>query len=134
AGGWLLWGPGHNAGEPLLGNPIAAVLYPGKVLYAWLPYAWAARLYVIAHTSLAFCGLLALGRSLGLSWAGSCLGGSSYAFGAPVLYLYTSPIRLVSSAWVPWGFCAIDRLLRRGRRRGGAELAAVLAMQVLGGG
>ena len=41
AGRWPLWDPGHNGGEPLLGNPMAAVLYPGKVLYAWLPYAWA---------------------------------------------------------------------------------------------
>src|SRR5262249_21174029 len=83
AGRWPLWDPGHNGGEPLLGNPMAAVLYPGKVLYAWLPYAWAARLYVIAHTILAFAGMLALGRSCSISWAGSYLGGLSYAFGAP---------------------------------------------------
>jgi hypothetical protein len=133
AGRWPLWDPGHNAGEPLLGNPIAAVLYPGKVLYAWLPYAWAARLYVIGHTILAFFGLLALGRSVGLSWAGSSLGGSSYAFGAPILLQYGNPCFLVGAAWIPWGLCALDRLLRQGRRRGVAELAAVLALQVLGG-
>src|SRR3954465_11459539 len=50
AGRWPLWDPGQNAGSPMLGNPMAAVLYPGKVLYALLPYAWGARLYVIAHT------------------------------------------------------------------------------------
>ena len=133
AGRWPLWDPGHNGGEPLLGNPMCAVLYPGKVLYRLLPYAWAARVYVIAHTILAFLGLLVLGRSLGVSWAGSCLGGLSYAFGAPVLFLYSNPIRLVGAAWVPWGLCAIDRLLRQGQRRAGAELAAVLALQVLGG-
>ena len=38
---------------PLLGNPTAAVLYPGKLLYAALPYPWAARLYIVAHTLLA---------------------------------------------------------------------------------
>ena len=48
--------PGQNGGAPLLGNPMAAVLYPGKVLYAVLPYAWAARVYVIAHTIIAFLG------------------------------------------------------------------------------
>src|SRR5262249_8579997 len=120
-------------GQPLLGDPMAAVLYPGKVLYAWLPHAWAARLYVIAHTILAFLGLLALARSCGVSWAGACLGGLSYAFGAPVLLLYGNPLLLVGAAWTPWGLCAIDRLLRQGRRRGVAELAVVLALQVLGG-
>jgi hypothetical protein len=133
AGRWPLWDPGHNAGEPLLGNPMAAVLYPGKVMYALLPYAWAARLYVIAHTLLAFLGMLVLGRSCGVSGVGSCLGGLSYAFGAPILFLYSDPLRLVGAAWVPWGLCAIDRLLRQGHRRGLAELAAVLALQVLGG-
>jgi hypothetical protein len=141
AGRWPLWDPGHNGGEPLLGNPIAAVLYPGKVLYAWLPYAWAARLYVIAHTTLAFVGMLVLGRSLGVSGVGSCLGGLSYAFGAPALLLYSNTIHLVGAAWIPWGLCAIDRLLRvragsgdpRTARRGVAGLAAVLAMQMLGG-
>ena len=133
AGRWPLWDPGHNGGEPLLGNPMAAVLYPGKVLYALLPYPWAVRLYVIAHTLVAFFGMLVLGRSCGVTWVGSCLGGLSYAFGAPVLFLYSNPIRLVSAAWVPWGLCAIDRLLRLGRRRAVAELAAILALQVLGG-
>ena len=41
-----LWDPGHNGGETLLGNPMCALFYPGKVLYALLPYAWAARFYV----------------------------------------------------------------------------------------
>src|SRR5579883_3657818 len=145
AGRWPLWDPGHNGGEPLLGNPIAAVLYPAKALYAWLPYAWAARLYVIGHIVLAFFGVLALGRSLGVSWEGSYLGGLSYAFGAPILLQSGNPCFLVGAAWIPWAFCAIDRLLRprtatprvpgdpRPTRWGVAELAAVLALQVLGG-
>src|SRR5271156_593760 len=47
AGHWPLWEPEENAGVPLLGNPSAAVLYPGKVLYGVLSYPWAARLYVV---------------------------------------------------------------------------------------
>jgi len=133
AGRWPMWNPGQNGGEPLLGNPMAAVLYPGKAIYALLPYAWAARIYVIAHTIIAFFGLLALARSFGVSQEGSCLGGLSYAFGGPVLCLYSNVIYLVGAAWIPWGLRATDRLLRRRRRSGLAELAAVLALQVLGG-
>ncbi len=133
AGRWPLWDPGHNGGMPLLGDPMAAVLYPGKALYAVLPYAWATRLYMIAHTIIAFLGMLILGRSCGISPTGSCLAGLSYAFGAPILLLYSSVIFVVGAAWIPWGLCAIDRLVRHGRRRGAAELAAVLALQVLDG-
>ena len=41
-GRWPLWEPEENAGMPLLGNPTAAVLYPGKLVFAVLPYAWGA--------------------------------------------------------------------------------------------
>jgi hypothetical protein len=133
AGRWPLWSPGVNGGVPLLGNPAAAVLYPGKVIYALLPYAWGARLYVVAHVIIALLGAVALGRSLGVSRTGSFLGGLGYAFGGPVLFQYSNVIFLVGAAWVPWGLRAIDRLLRQGRRPAGVELAAVLALQVLGG-
>ena len=106
---------------------MAAVFYPGKVLYALFPYPWAARLYVIAHTPIAFLGTMADARSFGLSWVGSCLGGLSYAFGAPVLLLNWNVIFLVGAAWIPWGLHAIDGLLRHGRPQGAAELALVLA-------
>src|SRR6516225_1802325 len=54
AGRLPLWMPEENGGMPLLGNPTAAVLYPAKLIYAALPYPWAARAYVIAHVALAF--------------------------------------------------------------------------------
>src|SRR5207253_3864562 len=80
AGRWPLWEPEENAGMPLLGNPTAAVLYPGKVIYAALPYAWAARSYVVAHTALAFVAMLVLMRSWRTSWIGSAISGLAYAF------------------------------------------------------
>jgi hypothetical protein len=133
AGRLPLWDPGQNGGEPMLGNPIAAVLYPGKVLHVLPSYAWGARLYVIAHTIIALLGLLALGRSCGVSWVGSFLGGLSYAFGAPVLFLYCNVVFKVGAAWIPWGLSAIDHLLRRRGRGGAGGVAAVLTLQVLGG-
>ena len=73
-GRWPLWEPEENAGMPLLGNPAAAVLYPGKLVFAVLPYAWAARIYIVMHTALAFAAMLVLLRSWGISWSGSGLG------------------------------------------------------------
>src|SRR5271166_609833 len=55
---WPLWETEENAGMPLLGNPTAAVLYPGKLVFALLPYAWGARVYVVSHTALAFLSML----------------------------------------------------------------------------
>jgi hypothetical protein len=133
AGRWPLWDPSQNGGMPLLGNPTAAVLYPGKLVFALLPYALAARLYVIAHTLLAFIGMLALGRTWRLSWTASMIAGLSYAFGAPVLFQYCNVIYLVGAAWMPFGLRGTERFLRQGRLGGLLELALALAMQLLGG-
>ena len=65
AGRWPLWEPEENGGMPLLGNPTAAVLYPGKIIFAMVPYPLAARLYVVGHTLLAYATMFALLRSWG---------------------------------------------------------------------
>jgi hypothetical protein len=133
AGRLPLWSPWQNGGTPLLGMPMAAVLYPGKVIYALLPYAWAARIYVLAHEAIAFLGMLLLARSLGITGVGACLSALCYAFGAPILFQHSNVIYLVGAAWVPWGFRALDRLVRQGIRWGFVELTVVLTLQVLGG-
>ena len=132
-GRWPLWEPEENAGVPLLGNPTAAVFYPGKLVFAVLPYAWGARIYVVGHTALAFVAMLVLMRSWGTSWVGSALAALGYTFGAPILFQYCNIIYLVGAAWLPLGMHAVDRWVRLGRRWGLVELAVVLAMQVLGG-
>jgi hypothetical protein len=121
-----------NGGMPLLGNPISAVFYPGKLVYAALPYAWAARIYVVLHVLLAFGAMAALLRGWGVSTAGAALGRLSYAFAGPVIFQYANVIFLVGSARMPLGLRACDRWLRQARRTGLIELAAVLSMQCLG--
>ena len=133
AGRWPLWDPWQNAGTPLLGMPMAAVLYPGKLLYAVVPYSQAARYYIIAHTIVALMGMRALARRLGMSGSAASLAAFSYAFGAPVLSQHSNVIYLVGAAWVPWGFRAIHRLGDPGTRWASIELSIVLALQVLGG-
>jgi Bacterial membrane protein YfhO len=133
AGRWPLWEPEENAGMPLLGNPTAAVLYPGKLIFAVLPYPWAARTYVLSHSVLAFLAMLALMRSWGTSWFGSALSALSYAFGTPVLFQYCNVIYLIGAAWLPLGIHAVDGWIRLGQRWCVLELAIVMSMQVLGG-
>ncbi len=128
-----LWEPEENAGMPLLGNPTAAVFYPGKLVFAFLPYAWGARVYIVIHTAIAFVATLIMMRGWGVSWVGSGVSALAYAFGAPVLFQYCNVIYLVGASWLPLGVHAVDRLLRMGRRSSLLELAIVLALQVLGG-
>jgi Bacterial membrane protein YfhO len=132
-GRWPLWEPEENSGMPLLGNPTAAVLYPGKLVFALLPYEWGARVYIVSHTALAFLSMLVMMRSWGTSWFGSALSALAYAFGVPILFQHCNIIYLIGAAWLPLGFRAVDRWVRLGRRWGLLELAIVLSMQVLAG-
>ncbi len=133
AGRLPLWEPEENAGMPLLGNPTAAVLYPGKVIYRLLPYARAARVYAVAHVALACLAMVVLMRHWKVRWGGAMLAGLSYAFGVPILFQYCNIVFLVGAAWLPLGIRAIDRWLRQQRPWALLELAAVLALQTLGG-
>ncbi len=129
-----LWEPEENGGMPLLGNPTAAVLYPGKLIFAAAPsYAWGTRLYTVAHVLLAVAAMYAMCRSWDVSRSGSTIAGLAYGFAAPVLFQYCNIIFLVGAAWAPLGLRAADRWLRLGRRWAMGELALVLAMQTLGG-
>ena len=132
-GRWPLWEAEENAGMPLLGNPTAAVLYPGKLIFAALPYPSASRIYIVAHTSLAFLSMFILMRTWRAGVIGSGLGAISYAFGAPIVLQSSNVIFLVGAAWLPLGIRAVDRWVRLGRRWGLFELTIVLAMQTLGG-
>ncbi len=133
AGRVPLWEPEENGGMPLLGNPTAAVLYPGKLIYAALPYPWAARMYIVAHVLLALGTTFVLSRHWGVSRTGSAIAALSYAFGAPVLFQYCNVIYLVGAAWTPLALYAADLWVRLGRRWGLTILALVLALQTLGG-
>jgi hypothetical protein len=128
-----LWDPWENGGQPLLGNPTAAVFYPGKLLFAALPMAWASRWYVILHVALAFAGMRLLLRAWGISRTAATLGALSYSFGGPVLFLYNNVIYLIGAAWIPFGLWANQYWLRNRAPRALAALALVLALMVLGG-
>ena len=134
AGRIPLWEPEENSGMPLLGNPTAAVLYPLKVIYRLCPsYAWGARLYTITHVILCAFGMYGFMRALRISTTGSCVAALAYAQAGPVLFQTCNIIFLVGAAWAPFGFWAIERWLRHKSRPALLGLAAVLALQVLGG-
>src|SRR5262249_20616990 len=78
-------------------------------------------------------GMRGLLRAWGSSATGGTIGALSYAFGGPVLLLYSNVIYLVGATWIPFGLWAIQNWLRSQRRSAIAWIACSLAMPVLGG-
>ena len=133
AGRVPLWDPWENGGQPLLGNPTAAVFYPGKLVFAALPYPAAARAYVLLHVAIAFGAMVWFLRGIGASGVAATIGALSYSYGAPVLFQYSNVIYLVGAAWLPLGLRSVVDWVRFAKPGALAALAAVLAMETLGG-
>ncbi|MBV8488243.1 MAG: hypothetical protein JO161_08180, partial [Planctomycetaceae bacterium] len=118
---------------PLLGNPTSAVLYPGKLIYALLPYPWAARIYPLAHILLAGVGTYTLARFKSVSAAGACIAMLGFACGAPLVHSTSNVIFLVGAAWTPWAWLALEGWIRQVRLQYLLGLSLVFGLQILGG-
>ncbi len=144
AGQVPLWNPYENLGQPLAADATSSVFYPGKLIFALplLSYAWAYKLYIMAHLLLAAWAAYRLARHFSASVEAAGVCAISYAFSGNVLMQYCNVVFLVGAAWLPVAMLAADRMLTEGRgargqgtgRMGWAVIfGAVLALMVLGG-
>lgn len=134
ARGLPLWNPLEENGRPLLADPTASVLYPGKLVFA-LPcqFTSAYDLYIVAHIAGAAVAAYCAARRIGCRPISSGLAALAYAFGGGVCFQYCNVVYLVGAAWLPWGVTALVTLMGERPRRGLLALSVVLAMCVLGG-
>lgn len=129
-----LWNPQENLGQPLLADATAAVLYPGKLVFA-LPLSFNTnyKLYIIGHLILAAATSYIAARGFARSVAAATLCALSFAFSGSVLFQYCNVIFLVSAAWLPLAVLSIDRMLTRRSWKWAGALAITLTMMILGG-
>jgi len=132
AGRVPLWNPYENGGEPLAAQPTAAVWYPGKLAFL-LPYPLAYKVYHLGHIVLAWWSAFWCARMFGRSRGAAAFAGTAYAFSGFVLFQLYNVVFLVGAAWLPLGLAFMDRVVRTPTTREALGLAAVLAMQILGG-
>lgn len=128
-----LWKDTNLCGAPLLGNAQSALLWPPNLAAVLLgaplaALAWTALLELV----LAGLGTFALARHVGLSVAGALLAGLVFAFGGFQVVYLLFPLSNVS-VLLPWLVLCADRAALRPDRRRVAALAAVAALQHLGG-
>lgn len=129
-----LWNPYENLGVPLAANPTSALFYPPVWIFA-LPIdpAWAYRLYVFGHVSLALGASYVLARRWNASPMAAMAAGVSYAFCGNVLYQVCNVVFLVGAAWMPLALLACDRMLRQRSLWSAVAFGAAMAAMALGG-
>lgn len=136
SGGVPLWNPLDGIGQPLLGDPTAAVFYPGKLIFLVpLPSAYGFAFYVVGHLLLAGFGAYLLARTLQASHHGATLAGVAYELSGHIVFQYCNPIYLVAAAWLPFGWLYFYRVVRHDEQRTWNVicLGMSLGLMILGG-
>ncbi len=125
-----VWNTLEGIGFPIPSDPLYGLFYPPTLVTLALPLATGAMVFMAAHLVWGALGSLVLARRLGASAMASILAALAWSLSGSISSEWTSGLRLVSSAWVPWaalaGLLVSDRA-RTSRGGSAAVLAAVPA-------
>jgi len=135
AGELPFWNPFTFIGHPLVGNPQAALFYPGT-WFIWLIGAdRGLGLMLALHVWLAAWGMARLSRSFGSTYSAGLLAGVVFAMSEWIgARFYAGHFSLVVvTAWIPWAVAGYHHALKRGTWRSTLPAGAALGAALLGG-
>ncbi|HEY8240160.1 MAG TPA: hypothetical protein VIH35_01875, partial [Kiritimatiellia bacterium] len=115
SGHWPFWASSFCAGNPLLANANAGVLYPMRLLCWLLPLKFGYHLFLFAHVWLAFVGMhIFLRRGLRLPWVAAVFGALVYG-GCGYARSMWDTHNFMALPWIPLGLAALLESRRRMR-------------------
>jgi hypothetical protein len=127
-----LWNPYLMAGRPLLADGQSAVFSPFSIPSYLLPFWKSLAVAAILKLFLGALGVYVLARLLGIGFAGALLSGVVFALGTFFVVWLAWPLSSVY-AFIGWTLALTDLVIRRPGPLPVAGLAAVIALQFLGG-
>jgi hypothetical protein len=131
--GWL-WDPLLHGGEPLLGNPNRALLYPSRLLYLMFDPVTALNWEIVLHLALAAVAGYLAARSFSLRREPAMVVAVVYAFAGVPLSLTNHLLRLLAYPWMAVALMAGHRWRTPPVRSGWfVALVAALMLQGLSG-
>ena len=128
--GWL-WDPLLHGGEPLLGNPNRALLYPTRVLYLVLDPVTALNWEIALHVAIAAAAGYLAARAFALRREPAMVVGAVYAFAGVPLSLTNHLLRVLAYPWMAVALIAGHRW-RTAPTRSGWFVVLVAALMVQG--
>ncbi|MFH1679067.1 MAG: hypothetical protein ABIH26_00305, partial [Candidatus Eisenbacteria bacterium] len=133
-GSFPLWNPTIMGGIPMVDGLVGGdMFYPTTILQFVLPVHKALGLKLVVHVFAAGWFFYLFARSSGVSRAASLVGGVSYMF-APYLVslIYAGHDgKLFVASLLPFGFYALDRVIRRARLEDGLLFALAVGLLIL---
>src|SRR5437870_705749 len=132
AGEVPLWNPFNFTGLPFLAQWNTLGLYPGSLIYIWLPLPWSLNLFNLLHLFLGGLGMFCLARRWLNDGNASSVAGMGYAFGGVTISSLMWPNNIAALGWLPLVLLVGEQAALEGKKR--CVLAAlVMAMQFLTG-
>jgi hypothetical protein len=137
-GEWPAWNPLQGIGFPIAANPLYGLFYPPHWLYLIVPAGWMASLMTwldFAHLLWGGLGMWFLARRFaGKPWA-ACVASLAWALAGYTLSQWTSGLRMLAGAWIPWMAVGQLALLDSLRAGGQAWRRGVVkaALPIVGG-
>lgn len=128
-----LWNPFFNSGQPFAANPEHEIYFPLTTLFLFLPFELAFRLQVLIPIALAPIGMFVFLRALGRTTAAALLGAMAWGAGGYLLSVHWLLPILFAVCVAPFTLTMELMVLREGRLRHVAALAATFAIQCLAG-
>jgi hypothetical protein len=129
-----LWNPYYFGGQPLIGNPETAALYPPGLLLRLLPAKSFIGASFVLHAWILGLGTLLFVRSIGESrYSATAMAVATMAIAAVAAPAFSTSTRLSVVAWLPLIAAACVYATRRMTRRPSAWLVFGLAIVMLGG-
>jgi Bacterial membrane protein YfhO len=133
AGHLPVWNPFQFSGSPLLATGQPAPFYPLELAFLALPPLLANNLYVVCTLSIASTGAFFLARRLTGDAVAATVGALAFVSCGFMYGHIEHQSVLATTAWLPWGLWAVDRLRERISTGRAVALAALLGLALLAG-
>ncbi|WNG19651.1 YfhO family protein [Cystobacter fuscus] len=123
------WYPFDGLGQPYVGMVISGAFHPAQWLSLVLPGAQGLKWIMLLCYPVAFLGMSALARRLGLGLGPALLTAVSYTFSGYLVGITNNPLYLMAAVTMPWVFWALEGFLAAptvGRGLGAAVLLSLV--------
>lgn len=127
------WNPYVGAGAPLLANYQTGVFYPPHWLILVLPDPDAMSLLAAGHIFWAGLGMWLFTGALGLPRFGRGVSTLAFGLSSCLIARFGSFPTVEASAWMPWVFWLVHRVIAQRQTREAGWLALAVGMQLLTG-
>ncbi len=133
AGHLPVWNPFQFSGAPLLATGQPAPFYPLELAFLALPPLVANNVYVVCTLSIASTGAFFLARRLTGDAVAATVGALAFVSCGFMYGHIAHQSVLATTAWLPWGLWAVDRLRDRISAGRAIGLAVLLGLALLAG-